>query len=274
VWSSEIEKFPLAVTAKHFPNTKQLGDITKIDGSKIDPVNIVTMGSPCQDLSIAGKREGLDGERSGLFRTAIDIIRAMRRATGGKFPQIVVWENVPGAFSSHHGADFQAVLEEITEANISMPESGRWAASGMVRSPECEVAWRVLDAQYWGVPCRRKRIFLVTDFTGERAAKILFDGKGNKRIVTARRGKRDNLPMLKCQGGGINRDRLSHCIYDGKGIRQFTPLERERLHGLPDKWTEGGSDTARFNALGNGMAQPCADFVIRRITEALRKGDW
>ena len=180
VWSSEIEPFPLAVTKLRFPSTIQLGDITKIDGAKIQPVNIICMGSPCQDLSIAGKREGLDGERSGLFRDAIRIVRAMRNATGGIHPRFVIWENVPGAFSSNGGMDFRAVLEEYTETSIPMPKSGRWAAAGLVRSRRCDVAWRCLDAQYWGVPQRRNRIFLVVDFaeTGRCAAEILFKSEG------------------------------------------------------------------------------------------------
>ncbi len=180
VWSSEIEPFPLAVTKLRFPSTIQLGDITKINGAKIQPVDIICMGSPCQDLSIAGKREGLDGERSGLFRDAIRIVRSMRNATGGVHPRFVIWENVPGAFSSNGGMDFRAVLEEYTETGIPMPKSGRWAAAGLVRSRRCDVAWRCLDAQYWGVPQRRNRIFLVVDFaeTGRCAAEILFKSEG------------------------------------------------------------------------------------------------
>ena len=177
VWSSEIAPFPQEITKTHFPSMKHLGDITKINGAEIDPVDIICMGSPCQDLSIAGKREGLDGERSGLFRRAVDIVRQMRNATNGQYPRFIVWENVPGAFSSNKGNDFRTVLEEITETEIPVPTSGRWATAGMVRSKECEVAWRVMDAQYWGVPQRRKRIFLVADFRGQCAGEILFKPK-------------------------------------------------------------------------------------------------
>ena len=177
VWASEIEPFPQSVTARHFPEVKQLGDITKLDGAAIPPVDIICAGSPCQDLSIAGKREGLDGARSGLFRRAVDIVRAMRRATGGRHPRFFVWENVPGAFSSNRGMDFQAVLEEIGESKIPMPQGNRWATAGLVQFPGVEVAWRVLDAQYWGVPQRRRRIFLVADFAtyDRRAGEILFE---------------------------------------------------------------------------------------------------
>lgn len=177
VWSSEIEAFPMAITKKHFPDTLQLGDITKLDGATLPPVDIICAGSPCQDLSVAGKRKGLEGERSGLFRKAIDIVFSMREATNGEYPKFFIWENVPGAFSSNKGADFQAVLEEISKSKIPMPAGGRWATAGMVRSGRCDIAWRVLDAQYWGVPQRRKRIFLIADFREKqsRNAAVLFE---------------------------------------------------------------------------------------------------
>ena len=125
VWSSEIEKFPLAVTRIRFPDVKQLGDVTKIDGAKIEPVDIICAGSPCQDLSTAkGKREGLNGERSGLFTESVRIVRQMQRATGGRYPQFFCWENVPGAYSSNAGNDFRTVLELLTEADIPMPPGG------------------------------------------------------------------------------------------------------------------------------------------------------
>jgi len=175
VWSSEVEAFPIAVTKKHFPDTLQLGDITKLNGAEIPPVDIICAGSPCQDLSVAGKQEGLKGERSGLFLRAVDIVRRMRDSTNGKYPRFFVWENVPGAFSSNSGADFRAVLEKITETEIPMPENNKWADAGMVEWDGGSLAWRVLDAQYWGVPQRRRRIFLVADFTGQCAGEILFE---------------------------------------------------------------------------------------------------
>lgn len=178
IWASEIEKFPIAVTKHHFPDTIQLGDITKIRGDEIPPVDIICAGSPCQDLSVAGKQEGLKGERSGLFRNAIDIVRRMRMSTGGRQPRYFVWENVPGAFSSNRGMDFRAVLEEIGQTEIPMPENNRWAESGLVQCKGAEIAWRVLDAQYWGVPQRRKRVFLVADFGGYSAGQILFEQQG------------------------------------------------------------------------------------------------
>ena len=175
IWSSEIDDFPMAVSKYHFPEVQQLGDITKLDGAELPPVDIICAGSPCQDLSIAGKREGLAGERSGLFRKAIDIVRGMRKATNGEYPKWFVWENVPGAFSSNKGHDFRAVLEEITETDIPMPDSGRWSKGGLVRSQKCNVAWRTLDAQYWGVPQRRARIFLIAGFGSDSRPEVLFE---------------------------------------------------------------------------------------------------
>lgn len=474
LWASEIEPFPQSVTVRHFPDVQQLGDITKLDGAAIPPVDIICAGSPCQDLSIAGKREGLDGARSGLFRRAVDIVRAMRRATGGRHPRFFVWENVPGAFSSNKGVDFSAVLEEVGQAEIPMPPNGRWANAGLAELPQCQIAWRVLDAQYWGVPQRRRRIFLVADFAadGRCAGEILFEregvsgdtaaGKGagegtargtedcartsgeyipkTARTLTARmdgspcadrgpqivatnaltpwdvqsrriydengkmaalysgdgqgthngavfvraagfigkaapsagnigyakelaptllagkemhvaiydmthadgvmRPVKDGIvPTLNARmGTGGNQVPVVHayCIAgntidrkienggNGKGVlaetaytlntidrhavaqiygaksyseyeagkvatlrasggaygggsenlalsysivRRLTPTECERLQGLEDGYTEDGSDTARYKALGNGMAQPCADYVIRRIVE-------
>ena len=371
IWASEIEPFPRSVTARHFPKVKQLGDITQINPDEIEPVDIICAGSPCQDLSIAGKRKGLNGERSGLFRTAVDIVRRMRERTAGEYPRFFVWENVPGAFSSNRGMDFQAVLEEIGQTEIPMPQNGKWANAGMVECDECKIAWRVLDAQYWGVPQRRKRIFLVADFaaSGRCAGEILFEresvqgdsaaGTGTGEEVTrgaencariavydmthanevmrpvkdgvvptlnARMGTGGNqVPVVhsyciagntidrKIENGGNGKGVLEETsytlntidrhavaeIYGAKSyseyekgqvatlrasggnlgggsenlavmrsiVRRLTPTECERLQGLPDGYTDGGSDTARYKALGNGMAQPCADYVIRRIVE-------
>ena len=171
LWRCEIDEYPRAVSEYHFPDVDSYGDIRKIHGNEIAPVNIICAGSPCQNLSVAGNRKGLQGNESSLFYESIRILKEMRDATNGKYPRFFVWENVTGAFSSNHGNDFRAVLEEIGQTKISMPESGRWATCGLVRVPLCDIAWRTLDAQYWGVPQRRRRIFLVADFaTSERSA--------------------------------------------------------------------------------------------------------
>ena len=190
LWSAEIEKFPCAVTAHHFRNVVQLGDVNQIDGGKIPAVDIICAGSPCQNLSIAGKREGLKGEQSGLFFRAVDIVRQMRRAN--RKPKYFVWENVTGAISSNGGLDFKTVLEEIAETEIPMPKSGRWASAGMVRGGKCAIYWRILDAQYFGVPQRRRRIFLIADFTGKSTAEILFERESMSRNFTESGGERKN----------------------------------------------------------------------------------
>ena len=181
VWASEIEPFPIRVTTKRLPFMKHYGDVSRMDGGKIEPVDIITFGSPCQDMSIAGRREGLDGSRSSLFYEAVRIVKEMRCATDGKYPRYIVWENVPGAFSSNKGADFQSVLEEICSVKgyeIHIPRPERWANAGEIVAAGFSLAWRVFDAQYWGVPQRRKRIYLVADFAGGSAGKILFESEG------------------------------------------------------------------------------------------------
>ena len=181
VWASEVEPFPIRVTTKRMPWLKHYGDVSKMDGTKIEPVDIITFGSPCQDMSIAGRREGLDGSRSSLFYEAARIVKEMRCATNGKDPRYIVWENVPGAFSSNKGADFQSVLEEICSVKgyeIHTPRPERWPKAGEIVADDFSLAWRVFDAQYWGVPQRRKRIYLVADFRGTNAGKILFESEG------------------------------------------------------------------------------------------------
>ena len=191
IWASEVEPYPIAVTRSRFPNMKHLGDISKIHGGEIEPVDIITFGSPCQDLSVAGKRAGLKHEangdeettRSGLFMEAVRIIKEMRRATNGQYPRFALWENVPGAFSSNKGEDFRIVCEElikIVEPSASMPAvpQNGWNYADSYLGDGWSLAYRVFDAQYWGVPQRRRRIHLVADFRGECAREILFEREG------------------------------------------------------------------------------------------------
>lgn len=229
VWASEIEPFPISVTKKRFPKMKHLGDVTKINGAEIEPVDLITFGSPCQDLSVAGKRAGIkhkgngdeETTRSGLFMEAVRIIKEMRGATDGKYPRFAMWENVPGAFSSNDGEDFRIVLEELCRvkdrgANVPRPQTQRgrpsWRNAGAILGDGYSLAWRALDAQFWGVPQRRRRIFLVADFGSERATEILF--------------KRDGLSghfeeMCKSWKGSPGdssfRAALSGKCYDGRG---------------------------------------------------------
>ena len=198
VWASEIEPYPIRVTTARFPNMKHLGDITKINGAEIEPVDIITFGSPCQDLSVAGKQLGIhEGERSNLFFEAVRIIKEMRDGTSDQYPRFAVWENVPGAFSSNKGQDFRAVLQALCEAagaDIPVPEppKGKWTHSGTVVGDGFSIAWRLYDAQFWGVPQRRKRIYLITDFGSECAGEILFESKGVCWDSEAGRKAREN----------------------------------------------------------------------------------
>lgn len=337
VWASEIDDFPMAVTKKHFPKVRHLGDVREIGGGEVEPVDIITMGSPCQDLSIAGTKKGLAGERSGLFMEGIRIANAMRNKTNGEYPKYVIWENVTGAFYSNRRMDFKAVLEAFTETEIPIPASGKWAESGMVRSRKCDVSWRVLDAQYWGVPQRRRRVFLIANLAGNGGTEILFEppglsgnpetggqteeeasrdltgssgdtGKDDGTILmdiahhdaavriqdgTAHMGTGGlNVPVLyqKMTGTLLARDYKGLDTFDIEEnkcfvernqqeltIRKLTPLECERLQGLPDNWTnvefkgKPASDAKRYKAIGNGMAQPCADFVMQRVVEAINR---
>lgn len=180
-WAAEIEPFPIRVTSVRFPNMTHLGNISEVRGAEIEPVDIITFGSPCQDMSVAGKREGLGGNRSSLFYEAIRIIKEMREATNGKYPRYIVWENVSGAFSSNKGEDFRAVLTEICKVKeecVSVPKPAKWENAGRIMGESFSIAWRLLDAQYWGVPQRRQRIYLVADFDGGSAGKILFESEG------------------------------------------------------------------------------------------------
>ena len=220
VWASEIEPYPIAVTRNRFPEMKHLGNVSTINGADIEPVDIITFGSPCQDMSMAGRRDGLGGKRSSLFYEAVRIIKEMRCATGGRYPRYIVWENVPGAFSSNRGEDFKAVLEAVIgivepNAKVPMPEKARWPYADLYMGDGWSVAYRTLDAQYWGVPQRRRRIYLVADFTGRGAGKILFEREGLQghftegrtpwetvsRSFAPRTGAASNL-CLNDQGGG------------------------------------------------------------------------
>lgn len=195
LWSSEIEKVPLKVTETHFPDVEQVGDITNLTGYILEPVDIITLGSPCQGLSLAGFRKGLKDNRSGLFLEAIRIINEMREKTNGEYPKYAVWENVTGAFSSNKRMDFRAVIESFAATSIPVPRLN-WAKSGMVRCKSGTCGWRTLDAQYWGVPQHRQRIFLVNHFgTGGALTKYFLSPRACQGILT--RAKKNNkvLPM-------------------------------------------------------------------------------
>ena len=188
IWASEVEPYPIAVTCSRFPLMEHLGSVTEVNGAEVEPVDVITFGSPCQDLSVAGKRAGLKHEangddettRSGLFMEAIRIIKEMREATNGNYPKWAVWENVPGAFSSNKGEDFRIVLEELiktVEPNAVMPAVPKngWPYADCYYGDGWSIAYRVLDAQYIRTAQRRRRIYLVLHLTGQRAGSVLFE---------------------------------------------------------------------------------------------------
>ena len=239
VWASEIEPFPIRVTTKRMPFMKHYGDISAMDGGKIEPVDIITFGSPCTDMSVAGKRAGLDGHQSVLFYEAIRIIKEMRCATNGKYPRYIVWENVPGAFSSNKGEDFKAVLEAVigvTEPNaeVPMPEKAKWPYADCYMGDGWSVAYRTLDAQFWGVPQRRKRIYLVADFAGRGAFDILFKSEGLSGYSSEsfRAWQRTAGSITNCSG------ETSICLNDQGGNRidvteDMTSTLRAEAHHPP-----------------------------------------
>lgn len=235
VYAAEVEPYPIAVTKNRFPKMKHLGDVSKVKGGEIEPVDIITFGSPCQDISIAGKRAGLkhadmgDDEttRSGLFLEAIRIIKEMREATNGVYPRYAIWENVPGAFSSNRGEDFRTVLEEfirVKEKDAVMPAvpQAGWAYADCISGDGWSIAYRVFDAQYWGVPQRRRRIYLVADFRGECAQEILFKRESLRGYFEAGRTPWQGIAAdaQNCVG-----QQISVCT-DGK-----SPTLRAEAHG-------------------------------------------
>ena len=241
LWASEIMSQAISVTKRHFPGMEHVGDITALDGAKLPPVDIITFGSPCQDLSVAGKRAGLDGERSGLFMEAIRIIDEMRTATNGQYPRYAVWENVPGAISSSSGLDFQAVLEAFAKTEVPIPQSGKWANAGMVRSDGIDLAWCVYNAQYFGVPQRRRRIFLVCDFGGWSAGDVLFVAKSLSGYFAARRAQGQDPAAYASRG------------IDGAGVPEcLTPWDTQQSR----IFTEDGLSPTLAGADGGGGRNP------------------
>ena len=229
VWSSEIEPFAIRVTTKRLPQVKHYGDVSAISGADLPPVDIITFGSPCQDMSIAGKRDGLDGSRSSLFYEAIRIVKEMRCKTNGEKPRFIVWENVPGAFSSNKGQDFKAVLEAVIgvkepSTSVPAPEKKGWPDADYYVGDGWSVAYRVLDAQWWGVPQRRKRIYLVADFADQSAPEVLFNSEGLSRYSAegfrawqrAAAGAESGTGEAGCDGGTAGRI----CLND-QGGRQM-----------------------------------------------------
>ena len=241
IWASEILPQAVSVTARHFPDMEHLGDLTKLNGAELPPVDIITFGSPCQDLSTAGRRAGMDGERSSLFYEAIRIIDEMREATNGQYPKYAVWENVPGALSSGkpRGSDFRAVIEAFTKTEIPMPDTGGWANAGLARSDGVDIAWRILNAQFHGVPQRRRRIFLVASFGAGCPGEILFIEKGLRGNSSPCRKAREGI-AADAEGcvGSTMRGGSSGVNFPCGANSCLTPwdVQSRRIHSDDGQW--------------------------------------
>lgn len=301
IWASEIEPFPIRVTTKNFPEMQHLGDINKLNGADLEPVTIIAGGSPCQDMSIAGKREGLDGSRSNLFREQIRIVKEMResdRAAGrtGKQirPRYMVWENVLGAFSSNKGKDFQAVLQEIVsitdeESNVPLSPKGKWQTAGCIMGDNFSIAWRVFDAQYWGVPQRRKRIYLVADFGGNTAPKILFERESlSRNFEESREAWQRTAGDIKNGSHKTSTEDVEcYDISDRRRVAdksEVSPTLTTKMgtggnnvpivietHGQDARWRLSEDNIVQTLASNMGMGGQCATY-LRQITMQIRSG--
>lgn len=286
IWASEIEPFAIRVTTKRLPEVQHLGDITQLNGADIAPVDIISFGSPCQDLSIAGGRQGLQGRQSNLFYEAIRIIKEMRVATNDTKPRYILWENVCGAFSSNKGADFQSVLDAVIQVKgsyptVPMPENGKWPYSDYLMGDGWSIAYRVLDAQYFGVPQRRRRVFLVADFDGERARDILFESASLSRNFKTSKAKGQGNPRgLETSTGE------TICLNDQGGQRMDIYKEKsgtlKASGGSPPYVFENHSQDSRYRGplnqvptlsrkLGTGgNNQPFVVYDVRQTSENTR----
>ena len=260
VFASEVEPFPIRVTTKRLPFVKHYGDVNSIRGDEVEPVDIITFGSPCQNLSIAGKRAGLEGKQSSLFFQAIRIIKEMRCATDGRYPRFIVWENVPGAFSSNKGEDFRAVLNAVCSVKdgdipVPGPPKGKWANAGCIMADGFSLAWRVVDACLWGVPQRRKRIYLVADFAGGSAGKILFESEGvsgyTPQGFRAWQGTAGSAaPCIGAAGGICLNDQGGSCI---SVDNEMACTLRAQSHGHPPCVLESAGFCTEHSADSRGI---------------------
>lgn len=246
---------------------KHFGDITKIDGTTVPLVDIITGGSPCQDLSIAGRREGLDGERSGLFMEQIRIIKEMRnesrrQANGYIRPRFMVWENVPGVFSSNGGEDFRVVLEETARVADSsaviprLPSGEVWSSSGCILGDRWSIAWRVHDLQFWGCPQRRARVSLVGDFGGQSAPKILFEQKKLSWDIEESGREGEGTPRASSEDSYKTISFLERFGKDG-GVKESSSLPNESEHcqpstSIPSSTMVYGISPKESNAMRSG----------------------
>lgn len=284
LWQCEKDKTCQSVLKRHWPKAKLYDDVETLKGGELEPVDIISFGSPCQDLSIAGKRKGMKvGTRSGLFFEAIRIIEEMREKTNGQYPQYAVWENVKGALTSKEGNDFKKALEELAKIGA------------------LDIAWRVVSTTHFGPPQRRVRVFVVADFRGQRAGEILsqpscvlwhpptsrekrknytgkFKGGIKKNIKYFRMLSFGDYVLDKTSSALKARDYkdATDLVLDlQENVRRLTPKECERLQGWPDhhtRWTDKGieiKDSPRYRMIGNGVSSPVAQWLGENIKKTI-----
>lgn len=305
---SEIDDFPCEVLKYHYPNIPNLGDISKItkdDIIKLGQIDLIVFGSPCQDLSTAGKKLGFEGERSGLFNTAIKIIEWAKKYNGCRF---ALWENVTGAFSSNKGRDFAIVVEKMAGCRGIEPPKYGWGNEGISLGDKGMLEWAVLDAQWFGVPQRRRRIYAISDFGNwydrppillepdrlrktfseshpetknttpiistsiDEKNKITYGIPGNWIGRSPKNGGNATTPMLNIAPCLTVTDR--HAVMtDTLDIRRFTPSECEALQGFPKGYTDVpfkyDIKEYRYKALGNSMAVPVINYIGKQIQKIL-----
>ncbi|MFM9487867.1 DNA cytosine methyltransferase [Pseudomonas sp. LLb11B] len=284
-WFAEIEAFPSAVLAHHYPNTPNLGDMTKLGAQvltgKIAAPDILVGGTPCQAFSVAGMREGLADPRGALtikyveLADATDYVRASRRQP----PCVIVWENVPGVLSDKGNA-FGCFLGALAGEDCELQPSGkRWPDAGCVYGPKRTIAWRVLDAQYFGLAQRRRRVFVVASARdGFDPTEVLFERESTRRDSPPGREAKSALhPTLTAQGGGSLDDREAY-VLELSGIRRTTPKEWECCQGFPDNYTmipwrgkpaSECPDGPRYKAIGNSKAVQVVRWLGLRILQQL-----
>lgn len=286
-WLAEIEPFPSAVLAHHYPDVPNLGDMTNLAAMvlsrKITAPDILVGGTPCQAFSVAGMREGLSDPRGTLtikyveLADAVDYVRALQRMPAS----IIVWENVPGVLSDKGNA-FGCFLGALAGEDCELQSPGkRWEDAGCVYGPKRTIAWRILDAQYFGLAQRRRRVFLVASARdGFDPTEVLFEREGSRRDSPPRREEKQTLhPTLTAQGGGALDDREAY-VLEPDGLRRTSVIEWERCQGIPDNYTQipwrGKAasecpDGPRYKAIGNSKAVPVVRWVGMGIQKVLMK---
>jgi len=278
MWFSEIEKFPCDLLNHYYPDVPNLGDMTKITNPPTP--DVFAGGTPCQSFSTAGQRGGIEDARGQL---SLDFIRIANETNA----PVVLWENVVGCLSSGGGEDFKWLICELSGADCVVGWPAKTPKYGVLRGPQRTVAWRVLDAQYFGVPQRRRRVYVVASSGAVCPAEVLFERTGlsgdtGEPAETWQNG-RPNHPVCvdtyngREYSGSVSGVLLaansstnpSPKILDGGSIRRFTPLEYERLQGFPDNYTavNGAKDTPRYKAVGNSWPVPVITWLGKRIQE-------